>query len=399
VSPDVVIVGGGIIGACAALELARAGLAVTVVEKTAVGLGSTAASSACIRQGFGRAEAIELARDGLLAWEAWREHAEVPAAEPAARFSRTGVLYLGEDQEKLRREAELMASRGARAELWGANALRGRYADWELAGIHAALWEPEGGWVEGPDLAARNAMDAACARGAVLVVDRVVAVEVTGGRVSGVTLARAGRLPCGAVLNAAGPWSAGVNAMAGVALPLRALRHRTALLPVEGGSSDLPIVADFAAETYFRPEPGRAAILVGSFDEINDAEPEDDADHADPGVDRAYYEAKALLVAARMPERVRLPPWTRGVAGLYDVHEPDWYPVIGPTTLDGFFIAAGTSGAWFKGGPSIAVLIRHVVTRASGPVLLPRTGTRLDARFFRCDRAPITTPFAGGVVG
>ena len=63
--PDVAIVGGGIIGACAALELARAGLRVVVVEKTGVGLGSTAASSACIRQGFGRAEAIDLARDGL----------------------------------------------------------------------------------------------------------------------------------------------------------------------------------------------------------------------------------------------------------------------------------------------------------------------------------------------
>ena len=187
--------------------------------------------------------------------------------------------------------------------------------------------------------------------------------------------------------------------MAGVSLPLRALRHRTALVPVEPAAGELPVVADLAALTYFRPEPGRAAVLVGSLDEERDAEPVADPDSADPSVDRAFFEAKSLSVAGRMPERVRVPPWTRGVAGLYDVHEPDWYPVIGATAVPGFFIAAGTSGAWFKGGPSIAALLRHIVTGASGPLLLPRSGCALDATFFRWDRPAIVTPFAGGVVG
>ena len=75
-----------------------------------------------------------------------------------------------------------MASRGARAELWSASVVAEHFPDWNLAQVEAALHEPEGGWVDGPDLAAQNAMDAARARGANLISDRVVGVVVHRGR-------------------------------------------------------------------------------------------------------------------------------------------------------------------------------------------------------------------------
>ena len=399
-NPDVVIVGAGIVGSSIALELARRGLQVLVVEKEAVGGGSTGASSACIRQGYGREEAIRLARDGLKAWERWREHAEIPVGTPAARFRRTGAFYLMSDPEKLRAQAARMRSCGVPIEEWSRADAAARYPAWDLTGIAGAIFEPEGGYVDQPDLAAKNAMDAARARGASLHIDRVTGIERTGSRVAGVALARAGRVSCGCVINAAGPWSFLINRMAGVSVPLRPLRHRTILVPLgEPAPRDIPMVADLPGRIYFRSEPTQGGVLVGSLDEERDGEPIGDPDALDPRVDGAFYAEKNLAVAKRMPESVRFPSWVRGIAGAYDVHEPDWYPVFSRSEVDGYYLAVGTSGAWFKGGPSIGALMAHLVCESFRPFRFPRTGDECDPAFFRWDRPPITTSFAGGVIG
>ena len=49
---DVVIIGGGIMGCCSALELAKRGFKTAVVEKSTIGQGPTGKSSAIIRQHY-----------------------------------------------------------------------------------------------------------------------------------------------------------------------------------------------------------------------------------------------------------------------------------------------------------------------------------------------------------
>ncbi len=396
--PDVVVIGAGILGSCTALELARAGISVTVVEKTGVGQGSTGASSAVVRQAYGRSEAVHLALDSLRAWEVWDEYAEVPRDKTAAKFHRTGVLLPVPEASTLKPQADLMRSCGAAVDVLTPDEILSRHPGWVLEGVKGALFEPEGGYVDQPDLAAINAADAARALGARIVIDRVTGLNIANGRIEGIELAKAGALPCGAVINAAGPWSLQINRMAGVSIPLVLERHRTILVPTQGNTADLPTVGDLAANVYFRPDPSQGGILVGSFDE-KDGLPCPDPDACDPTVDRAFYEEKCLAVARRMPEIVRFPPWVRGIAGLYDVHEPDWYPVFDRTEVEGFLVAVGTSGAWFKGGPSIGALMTHLLKNGRTEFTLPRTGASLDPAFFRRDRPPIDTSFAGGVVG
>lgn len=61
---DVVIIGGGVMGASIALELSRHGRKVVVIDKGgAVGAGSTSASSAIIRFTYSNFNTI------LMAWE------------------------------------------------------------------------------------------------------------------------------------------------------------------------------------------------------------------------------------------------------------------------------------------------------------------------------------------
>ena len=62
---DVVIVGGGIIGCATALELARKGASVAVLEKGALASGSTGKSSAIVRQHYSNEVTARMARWGL----------------------------------------------------------------------------------------------------------------------------------------------------------------------------------------------------------------------------------------------------------------------------------------------------------------------------------------------
>ena len=61
---DVVVIGAGVIGGAVALELAKAGRSVVIIDKgSAAGAGSTSASSAIIRFSYSTHDAV------LMAWE------------------------------------------------------------------------------------------------------------------------------------------------------------------------------------------------------------------------------------------------------------------------------------------------------------------------------------------
>ncbi|MEL7475175.1 MAG: FAD-dependent oxidoreductase, partial [Cyanobacteria bacterium J06555_12] len=62
---DAVVIGGGIIGLCTAIHLARNGLAVVLLDKSLVGSGPTGRSLAVISQHYTHPAMVTLAREGL----------------------------------------------------------------------------------------------------------------------------------------------------------------------------------------------------------------------------------------------------------------------------------------------------------------------------------------------
>ena len=97
---DAVVVGSGVIGSAVALELARGGRSVLVLDKAAgPGHGSTSASSAVIRFMYSTFESVATAWESKFCWEQWADHlgvAGLPAPEQPdlSRFHRTGMLHL-----------------------------------------------------------------------------------------------------------------------------------------------------------------------------------------------------------------------------------------------------------------------------------------------------------------
>jgi sarcosine oxidase subunit beta len=97
-----------------------------------------------------------------------------------------------------------------------------------------------------------------------------------------------------------------------------------------------------------------------------------------------------------------------GLVGVYDVTVQDWYPIVDKTSTRGYFVAIGTSGAWFKAGPVIGRLAAEMVAaglegrdtdRDPLEVTLPLTGYRFPMGLFSRARRPVELQFGGGVLG
>jgi sarcosine oxidase subunit beta len=109
-----------------------------------------------------------------------------------------------------------------------------------------------------------------------------------------------------------------------------------------------------------------------------------DADTYNPLVTTPVYEAQATRMGRRVPA-ARIPGSPRGITGLYDVSD-DWMPIYDRTSIDGYFVAIGTSGNQFKNAPVIGSMLSAVIDACehghdhdSEPVVwqAPRTGATI----------------------
>src|SRR3954470_10217763 len=216
--PDVVVVGGGIVGAACAYALAGAGVRVRLLERAYVASGS---SGAC--------------EGNVLAWDKELER-ELPLALRSAKLWERLARELPDDFEYDRKgsvvvaetEAELRAA-GARARVLAGHGVAGEMLDGEelrREEPHAAPDLPGGVLYPGdaqlePRLATAALARAAVSRGAVPATGEAVEriVRGPGGRAVAVETA-GGRIPCDAVVVAAGVWTPALLQSAGLSVPV-----------------------------------------------------------------------------------------------------------------------------------------------------------------------------------
>ncbi|MGW7547427.1 NAD(P)/FAD-dependent oxidoreductase [Streptomyces sp. NPDC054770] len=394
---DAVVVGAGVIGAAVALELARTGRRVVVVDKSGgVGHGSTSASSAIIRFNYSTWDGVATAWESRHCWGRWAEHLGTVRGPGLAAFRRTGAVLLDAPGSGTSEVVALFERAGVPHERWDAATLRsripgidaGRYGpprslldDAFFSGPEGelgALFTPDAGFVDDPQLAAQNLADAAARLGASFLFHRtVVGVLRREDRVAGIRLADGTAITAPVVVNAAGPWSGALNRLAGVGAeftvgvrPLRQEVHQVAA-PVGQGDTDPsgpggaettlgPIVADVDLGIYLRPSGGH--LLIGStLPACDPREWLDDPDECNPHPTPARFETQVTRAARRFP-LLGVPNRPTGVAGVYDAAD-DWSPIYDRTDLAGFYVAMGTSGNQFKNAPLAGRFLATLVDR------------------------------------
>ena len=340
---DVVIIGGGAIGASTAFHLATGGVEdVVVLERETLASGSTSRSAGGARLQFADELNVRLSLRSLEEFERWDaligEHVEFV---PEIAFHQVGYLFLLDAPEHVELFRAALAVQHAHGvpsrELTPAEA-SDIVPQLELDGILAATFCPRDGHMS-PEAVVQGYAAAAVARGArVLQACPAIAIEHAGGRITGVRTA-GGTIATDTVVCAAGAWSGEVGAMLGLEIPVHGEPRHMWFSPEHGGlRDDLPLTIDFTTSFYFHREgPG---IVFGGREEAL----EDVAEHA----------------LRRLPLILELPiqsSWW----GYYEV-SPDHNAIVGEAPDPGRFLyATGFSGHGFQQAPAIGEHLAQLI--------------------------------------
>jgi glycine/D-amino acid oxidase-like deaminating enzyme len=209
-APDVVVIGGGIVGVAAADHLAATGRRVVLVERHEIGAGASGRNSGVVQHPFDSVlvdlhlETLALYRD--------LEGLGLPAA-PA------GLLSVTRDLDGARRlAADLAASHPHLHPTYVSPDDMGRLEPAVAEGVaacHLAI-----GYPVGPATATRAYAARATARGVEIRLGTEASLWLDGGRVRGVALAAGQPIPAEDVVVAAGPWTPSIVDPSGAWRPI-----------------------------------------------------------------------------------------------------------------------------------------------------------------------------------
>jgi sarcosine oxidase subunit beta len=372
---EVVIIGGGVIGASVAYHLTRAGYRdVLIVEREAwQGMGSTGQATGGVRAQFSTDINIAMS---LYSIDFFRQFTDATNGE--CGYEPRGYLFVATSDEQL---AFLTANRARQAaqgltnvELWDGDEVARNVPSLRVTEVVGATYCPTDGFID--PLGVMNGFTAAAVdQGARVELNTTVTgIETVSGQVVGVETNR-GRIGTRAIVCAAGAWAGKVAKLAGIDLPVEPLRRQivwaTTPEPLPDG---LPMVIDLASGFHFRPArgPARNEMLLA---------------WPDPAEASSFQtEFDPAFIPKVMEQTDRLAPFIRNVtvdrarcrAGLYEM-TPDHHPIIGAADgIEGLYLVNGFSGHGVMHSPAAGRMIAETVMHGSAQFMdaEPLAGTR-----------------------
>jgi D-hydroxyproline dehydrogenase subunit beta len=364
---DVAVLGAGIVGAACALEVARAGMRVAVIERDAVASGATGAAMGHIVVMDDSPAQFALT---TYSQSLWNELA--PDLPASVEYHRPGTIWIAADEEEMaevRRKYDVFSSKGISCEILDSHA---------LAEAEPNLRRPLAGgllvasdMVIHPQNAAQYLIEEAQRLGATLIAGRT-AVSASHGRVH---LANGDVLHAGIIINAAGAFAPGLTP----GIPVRKRKGHLILTGRYPGYIHHQLVelgylksahASTADSVAFNIQPRLSGeILIGSSRQYG-AE--------NPGVDAHILDAMMECAAVYMPGLLSLSA-LRSWSG-FRAATPDKLPLIGPTEDPTIFLATGHEGLGITTSLATARLLAdNILGRASGIPIDPYLPSRLTS--------------------
>jgi D-amino-acid dehydrogenase len=352
---DVIVVGGGIVGAAAACHLARAGAATLLVDRGDAGRATDAGAGILSLAG-------EIDHPDPVTRFAARAAADYPGlierlvAEDAGEtgYAVCGTLMVAVDED----EAAAFDARSRVGRLAGS-----REGQWlvltpeeareifpPLGRLHGALHSRHGARVDGRLLAA--ALRRAGERHGLKPASGEAVLAIEGGRVAGIRL-EGERIAARDVVLAAGAWSRALAAPAGIEVPVAPQRGQIVHLDVEGADTGRwPVVLPFVGDHYMVAWDDQR-IAVGATRETGSG-----------------FAARTTVagVMAVLAEATRLAPGL-GDAGIREIRvglrpaSADGLPILGAVPgVPGLHLATGHGPRGLQLGPFSGQAVARAIT-------------------------------------
>ena len=376
-SADVVVVGGGVIGAAVAYYASKSGLRVTLVDKPKKGRATSASAGGLwpigesVGLGCGVIFHRTLAKKNPLA-----ERSHNPASLPACFFDfamRSNAMYpdlvaelaeatnIDVEWEQgsllyvLLDDADLAFARAVREQGPAAGARTQWLSPEELARDEPAVTRDALGAVVflgddqiNPYKLADAFLSGAKSHGAqILSHAEVTGLRIESGRVSAVETSL-GLIPCNTVVNAAGAWAPQIGKMAGVEIPVWPVRGQIL------GTESLPktLSASLSTSDCYLLQKGHGEVIIGSTtEEVG----------FDTGVTPAAMKTLAAGAVRVVPSLANV-QLKRTWSGLRPA-TPDQLPILGPVEgLEGYLNACGHFRTGILNAPLTGRILAELAT-------------------------------------
>jgi sarcosine oxidase, subunit beta len=354
-SPDVLIIGGGVIGCSIAYHLTQRGCRkVVVVERHTIGSGSTAKAAGGIRQQFSCEANVRLAMYSVDFFEHFHERLALPPEAGGVDFHQIGYLFLLSTQEAFttfERSAALQQRLGLPVEVLTPEQVRSRWPWLSVNDIVGATYCPTDGYGSPHEVMQAFATQAR----------RLGASFVEGADVSAITRKAArimtvetnrGSFSPGIVIICAGAWSGELGRLAGVEIPVQPLRRMCFVTdPFDAIPHDAPMTIEMPNTFHFRPEG--AGFMLGTSDQ-------DEPYGFNTMMNWQWLSRVVEDAVKRVPvfEQARI---HHGWAGLYET-SPDHNAILGPIPgVENLLVATGFSGHGVMQSPATGMIMSEFI--------------------------------------
>jgi glycine/D-amino acid oxidase-like deaminating enzyme/glycine cleavage system aminomethyltransferase T len=365
---QIVIAGGGIVGASVAYHLAKLGRRdIVLLEQGRLTCGTTWHAAGLVGQMRPNRSMTRMSQYGIELYSTleretglatgWKQCGSVNVARTPERW----IVY--------QRQAAMARSFGIEVELLTPRQALEKWPLLRIEDLQGALWFPADGKANPADLAQSLAKGARNLGVKVQEEVRITNINLSNGFVSGVETS-SGPIGCEIFVNCTGQWARALGAQSGVSIPLHSAEHFYIVTePIAGVHPMLPVMRDPDGFIYFKEEVG--GLVMGGFEPVAkpwgmDGIPEkfefqllpEDWDQFEPLMEAAIHRVPALESA--------------GVKMLLNGPEsftPDGNFILGEAPeLRNYFVAAGFNSAGIANAGGAGKLLAEWIAGGEAPM-------------------------------
>ncbi|MDH4411901.1 MAG: FAD-dependent oxidoreductase [Rhizobium sp.] len=260
---QIVVIGGGIIGCSTAYHLARDHKAdVLLLEQGALTSGSTWHAAGLVGQLRSSASITRVLKYSVELYKGLEAETGL-----ATGWKMTGCLRLATNKDRwteFKRLATTAGSFGMDMHLVSPEEVKRMWPLMNVDDLVGASWLPTDGQASPSDITQSLAKGARMHGAKIVENVRVIGFEMKDGRILKVKTTQ-GDIACEKVVNCAGQWARQIGDMAGINVPLQAVKHQYIITEkIEGLSTDAPTIRDPDRRTYYKEEVG--GLVMGGYE-------------------------------------------------------------------------------------------------------------------------------------